>query len=112
MTWPAKVTNTEVALRALSISGQNADFMLAVGDSGVIRRSVDGGESWCFLHATLDHLRGVEMISNSTAIVVGENGVMLRTDNGGGDCQAVPLHLVFGDGFESGTTSEWTAALP
>ena len=88
------------------------DFDVAVGDGGVILRSVDGGESWCFLHATLDHLRSVEMISNSVALVVGENGVVLRSDTGGGDCQTAPLVAVFTDGFESGDASGWSNTIP
>jgi len=106
-TWQRKPTSTTAGIRALSTSGQNADFMMAVGDGGVILRSVDGGESWCFLHATMDHLRGVEVITNSTAIVVGEDGVMLRTDDGGGACQAAALDFIFADGFESGDLSQW-----
>ncbi|MEX1312521.1 MAG: hypothetical protein AB1Z65_19025 [Candidatus Sulfomarinibacteraceae bacterium] len=107
VTWQRKPTGTAAAIRALSTSGQNADFMLAVGDGGVILRSVDGGESWCFLHATMDHLRGVEMITNSTALVVGRNGVILRTDDGGGGCQPAPLDHIFADGFETGDPAQW-----
>jgi len=111
-TWESKPSNTSVALRFLSTSGQNANYMLVVGDDGVVMRSMDGGESWCFLHATLANLRGVEMVSNSIALVVGENGLILRTDNGGGDCQPAPLMLLFGDGFETGDLSRWSASTP
>mgnify|MGYP001819310128 CR=1 FL=1 len=112
LTWDSKLSNTSSALRFLSTSGQNAAYMLAVGDDGVVLRSIDGGESWCFLHATLSHLRGVEMVSNTKALIVGENGLILRTDNGGGNCQTAPLTLLFGDGFETGDDSRWSATVP
>ena len=112
LTWQPKTTNTELALRALSTSGQNNAFMLAVGDRGVILRSTDGGETWCFLHATLDHLRGVTMMTNSTALVVGDHGAILRTDDGGGSCQSAPLDVVFKDGFESGNVAMWSSSAP
>jgi hypothetical protein len=50
------------------------------------------------------------MITNSTALVVGENGAILRTDDGGGECQAAALGSVFEDGFETGDLSLWSAA--
>jgi len=112
LTWDSKPSNTSAALRFLSTSGQNANYMLVVGDDGVVMRSIDGGETWCFLHATTNNLRGVEMVSNSIALVVGENGLILRTDTGGGDCQTAPLTLLFGDGFETGDVSQWSAATP
>jgi photosystem II stability/assembly factor-like uncharacterized protein len=112
LTWESKPSNTSVALRALSTSGQNANYMLAVGDGGVVLRSIDGGESWCFLHATTSNLSGVEMVTNTVALVVGENGLILRTENGGGDCQTAPLTLLFADGFETGDTSRWSASTP
>jgi len=112
VTWDSKPSNTSAALRFLSTSGQNANYMLAVGDDGVVMRSIDGGETWCFLHATLSNLRGVEMVTNSTALVVGENGLILRTDDGGGACQSAPLMLVFGDGFETGDLSRWSSFTP
>ena len=110
LTWDSKPSNTSVALRALSTSGQNANYMLVVGDDGVVIRSIDGGETWCFLHATVSDLRGVEMVSNSIALVVGENGLILRTDDGGGDCQPAPPILLFEDGFETGDVSRWSAS--
>jgi len=112
LTWESKPSNTSAALRFLSTSGQNANYMLVAGDDGVVMRSIDGGETWCFLHATLANLRGVEMVSNSIALVVGENGLILRTDNGGGDCQSAPLMLLFGDGFETGDLSRWSTSTP
>jgi len=112
LTWDSKPSNTSAALRFVSTSGQNTNYMLAVGDDGVVLRSIDGGETWCFLHATISHLRGVEMVSNSVSLVVGENGLILRTDNGGGDCQTAPLTLLFGDGFETGDLSRWSASSP
>jgi len=76
------------------------------------RQTHDGGESWCFLHATTTHLRGVEMVTNSVAPVVGDNGLILRTNDGGGACQPGPLLDLFVDGFESGKTSAWSAIVP
>jgi len=110
LTWQSKPSNTTAALHALSTSGQNSNYMLAVGDEGVVLRSIDGGETWCFLHATVRNLRGVEMVSNSIALVVGESGLILRTDTGGGDCQPAPLAFLFGDGFETGDVSQWSAS--
>jgi len=108
-TWTPRVSHTSVALRGLSISNQNSEWMIAVGDYGTVLRSTDGGESWCHLHATTADLRGVEMISNATAVAVGDNGTIVRTDDSGGACQAEPL-LLFADRFESGDTSKWSSS--
>ena len=110
-TWTPRDSHTSVALRALSTSGQTATWMIAVGDYGTVLRSTDAGETWCFLHAGTTDLRGVEMISNATAVAVGDNGTILRTDDTGGTCQAEPL-LLFADRFETGDTANWSSSYP
>ncbi len=56
----------------------------AVGYSGTIVRTVDGGAIWQRQESgTLEDLRGVSFIDASTGTAVGDGGTILRTTNGG-----------------------------
>jgi len=69
-------------LRAVAMFG--ADVVVAVGDSGTIIRSIDGGVTWIAQSTgTTDNLGGISLTDANTGTVVGENGTILRTTDGG-----------------------------
>ncbi len=87
-TWTTLDPGTSADLFEISDSGQNSAWLVAVGAGGTILKSTNGGTSWCLLNGGTDaDLYGVEAVSNAEYIVCGENGLLLRTTNGGGTCQ-------------------------
>jgi photosystem II stability/assembly factor-like uncharacterized protein len=58
---------------------------MAVGGSGVVIKTTDGGRSWTQLKhgLTTDLLRAVTLLDANTAVVVGARGVILHTRDGG-----------------------------
>ncbi len=64
--------------------------VVAVGASGIIYRSTDGGDSWALqLVEGQETLRGVHMFDANRGIVVGDGGTIYMTTNGGGIWQRV-----------------------
>lgn len=60
----------------------------AVGGTGMIVKSNDGGASWLIQESGReDFLRGVAAVDQQTAWVVGDNGTVLKTTNGGASWQ-------------------------
>ena len=55
----------------------------AVGTSGTILKSVDGGTSWTAQNPTTAELRDLQFVDDSTGWAVGLNGTILKTTNGG-----------------------------
>jgi photosystem II stability/assembly factor-like uncharacterized protein len=59
-------------------------FGIAVGDSGTILSTTDGGASWTPQSSgTTNALIGVYVLDQNIAIAVGTNGTILRTEDGG-----------------------------
>jgi photosystem II stability/assembly factor-like uncharacterized protein len=76
------------AKRLLGIHAINSQNVWAVGDSGVIIHSIDGGANWTFIPSgTTERLMTVEFINPDTGWVAGDdNGLvttLLRTTDGG-----------------------------
>lgn len=66
-----------------SVAAGDAGHLWAVGTSGSIAASVDGGATWFKQGSpTSRPLFGVSAVSSTRAWAVGEGGVILRTDNG------------------------------
>jgi hypothetical protein len=86
LTWSAKPSGTSATLRAISISKQSQDHLIAAGLGGTVLRSTDAGETWCLLSATNADLYAAEAVSNTEFFVGGADGLLLRTINGGGPC--------------------------
>ena len=105
VTWTQKMTGTTATLRSIATSG---GVTVAVGNEGTTLRSNDNGETWCFLHSTLQDLYGIRMLNHLEFSAVGEQGTVVHTTNMGGACQSAPLELLFGDGFESGDAAAWS----
>lgn len=62
----------------------NPSTGFAVGSSGMIIRTTDGGSSWDILDSGTEHdLWGVSFTDASTGTAVGNFGVVLRTTDGG-----------------------------
>ncbi len=67
-----------------AISGTGSDNLWAVGNSGTVERSVDGGATWSLLAApTTGNLLGISVLSDQIAIVAGSAGAVSLTTNGG-----------------------------
>ncbi len=89
LTWSVKPSGTSAALRAISISKQSQDHLIAAGLGGTVLRSTDAGETWCPLSATNADLYAAEAVNDTEFFVGGVNGLLLRTTNGGGPCHDI-----------------------
>jgi len=71
-----------IALLGLCSTPASADGW-AVGGSGLVIRSTDGGQNWSASSPTPGTLNGVHFVSESLGWAVGNSGVVLKTDDGG-----------------------------
>ena len=61
----------------------NQDMGWAVGELGIIIRTLDGGETFEVLKSNVqENLNSVEFFTSQHGFVVGDNGTILETDNG------------------------------
>jgi len=68
----------------------NQDMGWAVGELGIIIRTLDGGETYKVLKSNVQvNLNSVEFFSPQHGFVVGDNGTILETDNGGESWNAI-----------------------
>jgi len=73
---------TDVPMYGVSFA--NANVGIAVGDSGALFRSSDGGETWTRQDSgTINPLLSVSLVDENIATVVGFQGTILRTVDGG-----------------------------
>ncbi len=84
---------------------------VAVGDSGVILMTSDGGDSWAQAasHTSL-HLNDVTWVDAQTIIVVGDNGTIVRSVDGGASWDLVGAGVtrdLRAVDFAPGQTSGW-----
>lgn len=69
---------------------ETTDYVIAVGDGGIILRTTDGGSSWENIPSgTTQDLKSISIINNSTAIIVGSGGTILRTTDTGSSWESV-----------------------
>jgi photosystem II stability/assembly factor-like uncharacterized protein len=69
-------------LRDVAVTGDNT--AVAVGESGRIIRTGDGGDTWVEEESgTFQRLSAVSMSSTTTGTAVGQDGLVIRTDDGG-----------------------------
>lgn len=81
--WTSKSSGTLRTLRAVAFTAQG--IAVAVGDTGTIIRSTDGGDTWGRITSpAVDDLRGVAF-HGETGLIVGFSGAVLRSTNGGAD---------------------------
>lgn len=61
----------------------NANAVIAVGESGVIKRTTDGGDTWSFQSCpTVSGLRDVGFVDENIGWIVGYEGTILKTVTG------------------------------
>jgi hypothetical protein len=76
-------------VRFLGVSFSDLNRGIAVGDSGVILGTSDGGATWAFQPSgTTRRLNGVQMLDSLNAITVGDSATILRTTDGGASWSA------------------------
>ncbi|WP_343634456.1 T9SS type A sorting domain-containing protein [Fluviicola sp.] len=91
--------NSGVSSQLNGIDFSSPSVGIAVGNAGVIRKTVDAGLNWTYSGSGTSYdLTGVAYLNGSTYIAVGKNGTILRTTNGGTSWSLV----------NSGTTNDLT----
>ena len=82
--WEALPSNTEKDFHGIAVS-DNGGVVIAVGERGLVRRSVDRGQTWTDPGGVAP--QGINAIALSgdgkTAVLVGDGGLVRRSDNGG-----------------------------
>lgn len=92
-TWTQQESNTTNVLYCIDItykiysinSPQRIPINIAVGENGIILRSINGGYTWNTLESgTLNHLRGVHStVSTQSVIICGDSGTVLYSNDAG-----------------------------
>lgn len=92
--WSSVSVPTSDDLFSVDASKQNSNWIIASGTNGTIIKSTDAGTSW-FLQATptTENLYCVYAASNSVHFAGGNNGILLKTTDGGGDPVSVDNDL-------------------
>jgi photosystem II stability/assembly factor-like uncharacterized protein len=73
---------TEASLSRIFCVSQQSAYI--VGDSGIILKTIDGGNSWQHqTSGTINHLSSIYFITADTGIACGDSGLILRTYDGG-----------------------------
>lgn len=76
--------NSGTTKTLLSVDFIDVNTGYAVGDSGTIIKTSDGGENWCLQNSgTSVRLRSVFFVNSEIGYVVGNDGVILNTTDGG-----------------------------
>jgi len=80
-TWSPQASGTTSDLKMITYS--NMTNMWIAGSNGTLLRSTDYGSSWILQNSgTNQDLNSIKMLGN-TGYIVGSNGLILKTDNGG-----------------------------
>lgn len=103
--WSTKVSGTSSDLYSISFGGRDNEVGIAVGLNGVVIRTTDQGESWVQWNSADTTLRDINYTAVSFAnenkgIIVGDNGIILVTEDGGvtwGICSTIlsPVNYKF-----------------
>lgn len=78
--WAVQSSGTSTNLNGIYFTDANTGT--AVGLSGVIRRTTNGGINWFSQNIAPDHLYGVYFINSNTGFICG-NAIITKTTNGG-----------------------------
>lgn len=80
--WFEQTSGTSQRLYAVQFVNENTGY--AVGMSGIVIKTTDGGSNWLNKPAgTSNNLRGLYFVDANTGTIVGELGSIFRTTNGG-----------------------------
>lgn len=78
------LTSAETSKDMRGIDSRDSDLVWAVGDSGTILTSTDGGSMWTERSSgTIQHLHAVRFVDGNTGWAVGDSGTILATTDGG-----------------------------
>lgn len=90
-TWAFRATGTTATLRAVVRRREGFGSHLVFGDGGTVLRSFSGATSWCSLETgvTTDFYTGLMQTDVTLYLAAGAEGVLLRTETGGGTCATV-----------------------
>ena len=85
-TWQAIQVPTSEDLHSLSSSGQNSNWLVVCGSNGTVIKSTNAGDTW-YLQSTptTETLSSALAATNSIHFAVGNNGIVIKTIDGGGD---------------------------
>ncbi|MBS1903677.1 MAG: T9SS type A sorting domain-containing protein [Bacteroidetes bacterium] len=73
------------------VDSKSPNSVVAVGDYGEILYSFDGGNSWNRSYfGSFSSIKGVSMYSDKLGMVVGQDGVLMRTTDGGATWEFIP----------------------
>ena len=85
-TWGSVTSPTNESLYSVSTSGQNGNWIIACGSNGTIIKSTNTGVTWSlYATPTIETLRSAIASTNNLHFAVGDNGIILKTTDGGGD---------------------------
>lgn len=75
-----------------SVDLLHTDTATAVGDNGLIKHSLDAGQTWTRVPSggSTDILLSVDAIDSNHSVAVGHGGAMLRTTNAGASWDSIP----------------------
>lgn len=94
-----------------SVDFINMNTGIAVGDSGTILKTTNGGMSWNSIPSGNTHnLKEVQMINANTGFVVGRNSTLLKTTDGGSSWNliATPISHLYDVFFQNPNTGTVT----
>lgn len=82
--WITLITGLPSNISLYSIYCPNNNTCYAVGDSGTILKTINGGADWVNQNSvTTEKLNSIFFTDEDTGFIVGENGLILKTINGG-----------------------------
>lgn len=102
--WVPQSSGTTNILTNIFFSDQNTGT--AIGLSGTIRRTTNGGSNWSSQTIAAGNLYGVYFTNSNTGYVCGDGGIVAKTTNGGTSwvIQTVPVELYRGIYFTDDNT--------
>ncbi|MBI4714093.1 hypothetical protein HY771_02830 [Candidatus Uhrbacteria bacterium] len=79
--WVTQTSGTTASLNSLDM--YNSSFGIAVGDSGKILKTTNGGQTWVSKSSLTTNFHDVSIVNSTIAWVVGDSGKILKTVDGG-----------------------------
>lgn len=83
--WNIKTSGVNAAIRAVNFTDSYVGFAVGgdINSWGFVLKTTDGGENWSILGQTPTLLTGVQMVNSNLAYIIGTNGFLAKTTNGG-----------------------------
>ncbi len=109
--WVEQTVDSVLITASLNqVDGKDPNILAMVGDYGTIIFTTDAGTHWDRSYIpTIDSLRGLSFYDKLTAVVVGKDGIILKTTDGGATWKFLPDtpldYSLYGVAFPKGDTS-------